>query len=379
MRRYRKYWYVFVIVFIGILLLTGIAVARTTMQKQSTAPNQATATATATATEAPTYPPTPSQQGRKAWASGNPTTVWSNPRGTGNPYAHLDAGFALTLTGQIVTNSAATWYQVTWQNYVKSARGWVQQGDLSFTAPAGSPPQMADLAALSPQLATDTQAQGGNVGVSIYAPNLNRYYGANDGQGFEMASTFKVPILLALLRQDEANNQPISASDQSLASAMIEASDNDAATTLYQEIDYNNGVNRLMASLGIGGLTVNTASFGYSTVTPSAMTQLLTALNAGSFLNAADRQYALSLMSNVDSDEQFGIGTTAPQGAQYAMKDGWIQDDDGSWVDASVGIVTINGHTAIIAVYTQKSASEDAGWKVVNTLCGDIMTTMTTG
>jgi beta-lactamase class A len=124
-----------------------------------------------------------------------------------------------------------------------------------------------------------------------------------------------------------------------------------------------------MQSVGISGLSAASGAWGWSTITPAAMVQLLALLQGGKILTPADRALALSLMQNIESDERVGVGTMAPAGATVALKDGWVNEPDGLWAMNSSGIVTLGGETYIIAVYTGEGNTLDDGWAITEHVC----------
>ncbi len=314
--------------------------------------------------------------GRQAWASGA-ATVLPGP-GAGAAVATLFDGFPMTLTGDSVWLSGALWYHVQWKNLASERDGWVAADQLAFDQPDGGGTTTADLGALSPQLGAYASQQDAHIAVAVYVPDLNRYYVYNPDVAIATASTIKVPMLIALLQLAESQGRALTSDEQDLAQAMIEDSDNDAATEIYGEINYNVGVDDVMAEANAPGLTVNTQAFGFSTTTPLAMAQLLTALDQGKLLSAADTAYALNLMSSVIPAQQEGVAATAPPGATWAMKDGfgWVDTGDG-WVTDSVGIVTPKGgHTYVVAVLGRLYDSLDDGWQVVNTICAEIASSL---
>ena len=80
-------------------------------------------------------------------------------------------------------------------------------------------------------------------------------------------------------------------------------------------------------------------------------------------------------MNNIEADNQWGVGDTAPKGAKFYMKDGWLTDYDGTWLLNSVGIVTSGSETYIISVYSQENPTFD--WSKVNKVCGDVAKLLT--
>jgi beta-lactamase class A len=249
------------------------------------------------------------------------------------------------------------------------ALGLALVGVLWIEASAASGP-IVGLNALSPRLGEYAQSQGTGLTVAVYVPAINRTYAYNAQGQTVMASTAKVPILLALLDDAERQHRALTATETQLAKAMIEASNNDDANTLLQEVTVA-GANQYLASIGIQGMQMQNL-LGYSTTTPLAMVKLLEALRSDRILNAQDHAFALNLMSDIDPSQQMGIGQTAPSGATYFMKDGWVIAPDGTWTTGSVGIVEAGRQTYDLAVYAQGHAHVDDDWAEVNHVCGAI-------
>ena len=84
------------------------------------------------------------------------------------------------------------------------------------------------------------------------------------------------------------------------------------------------------------------------------------------------RAQALNLMENIESDQQAGIGDTAPVGSTVAMKDGWVPGPDDLWAMNTSGIVTVGKETYILSVYTQEQASLDDGQAIARHVCSTI-------
>ena len=305
-----------------------------------------------------------------AWTATPPVAVQVGP-GMSLTEGTFTSQFPVTLLGDSIWLSGVLWEHVQWQNLGATRDGWVQQTQLGHV-PATDVPQTADLGVLSPALAVVAAKQQQTLAVSVYVPDYNRTYSYNASTAIVMGSTFKIPILLTLLKQAESQSRPLTANEETLATAMIENSDNDAAAAIYSEIGYDTGVNAFLQSAGIVGITIDQTAFGYSTTTPVAMTQLLNALWDGHVVNESDRQYVLDLMGHVEADQQMGLGTAAPPNATVAMKDGWLDDVNG-WVNDSVGIITANGHTYLVAVYANAHDTFDDGWIPVNTICSGIV------
>ena len=99
---------------------------------------------------------------------------------------------------------------------------------------------------------------------------------------------------------------------------------------------------------------------------------LLTRLNDRTILTASDRQLALSLMEQIEPDQQIGVGDTALPGATVAMKDGWVVGPDGLWTMNSSGIVSDGSETYIISVYIEDQNALSDGWAISEHVCGNV-------
>jgi hypothetical protein len=99
------------------------------------------------------------------------------------------------------------------------------------------------------------------------------------------------------------------------------------------------------------------------------MVDVLALLQKGNIMADRHRATALQLMQNVQTDQRFGLGTTAPVGATVAMKNGWVVGPDNLWAVNSSGIVTVKQETYVVAVYTQGLTSMDSGRAILEQVC----------
>lgn len=236
----------------------------------------------------------------------------------------------------------------------------------------GTVPAPTPIETLSASLAASLRASGSNVGVAVYDRTRQRSYSSNGTEQFLTASSIKVPIMLAFLAMTESQGRQPDEQEQDLLTAMIEHSDNDAASALFDEIGGAAGIKSYFQRIGISGLTPHDGAWGYSQITPRAMVELLTQVHDGTILTAADRATALNLMQQIETDQQWGVGDTAPAGATVAMKNGWVPGPDGLWSVNTSGIVTAGGETYIVSVYTQEQQSLADGQAMVRQICSAV-------
>ena len=115
--------------------------------------------------------------------------------------------------------------------------------------------------------------------------------------------------MATLMAQSMASGQPISGEDQSLLASMIEVSDNDAATALWNAIGGPAAIAQFNASIGMTETTpsncLNCAGFpwpGWGLTTTSAtdqVTLLRHIVVPNSAIDQPDRDEALDLLENV--------------------------------------------------------------------------------
>ena len=198
------------------------------------------------------------------------------------------------------------------------------------------------------------------------------------GQAQDEASVVKVDVLETLLAQQPGG---LSASDQALAQQMIEDSDNNAATALWDAVGGASGIRAFNAHAGLNGTTPSTCvqcpgfpwpGWGLSTTTPLDQIALLRELvsPSGSVLSSVARDYALRLMENVTADQRWGVSGGVPAQATVALKNGWLPLDSAQtdWQINSVGWVSGLGRNYLIAVLSTQNPSEAYGIATINKL-----------
>jgi hypothetical protein len=304
---------------------------------------------------------------QSVWVQGD--TALLDAPGTGQPVAHVGQNFPLTLLGG-TWNAGTLWYQAQWSVPKSTGKGWIPATAITFTSP-GNVPGWASFDVLSPDLAAYLASIGSNVNAVVYDVTRQRYYTFHPNAQFIMGSSMKVPIMLTFLNMTEREGRQPTGDEMNLLTTMIENSNNDSASALYYgEIGGAAGVASYLQRIGITGLNPDPNAWGYSLVTPLTMVNILTLLYEGKILTAQDRNLAFYLMENIESDQQVGVGDTAPNRAAAAMKDGWLPGPDGYWAMNSSGIVTLGSETYIISVYTQEQNSLADGQAIAQHVCG---------
>jgi beta-lactamase class A len=223
---------------------------------------------------------------------------------------------------------------------------------------------------------------------AVYDVSTGQSWRLGDGPPQAEASVVKLDILEALLEKQAGTL--LSAGDQSLSQSMIEDSDNDAATSLWDEAGGAAGIGSYNDIAGLSGTTpsacVTCAGFawpgwGLTTTVPQDQVSLLRQLIAPGprpLLSDAQRSYALSLMENVAPDQRWGVSGGVPAGVTVALKNGWLPLNDANtdWQVNSVGWVSGDGRDYLIAVFTTGNPTEQYGIDTINALSSRIWTAM---
>lgn len=202
-----------------------------------------------------------------------------------------------------------------------------------------------------------------NVAIAVYSPQTHQTYSATNAPGhkFHTASTVKVAILAGILAKQSGN---LSNKQYTLAKAMIEQSDNDATTALFD--NYLGGQQGLQQTFDRFGMTNSTArkDWGLSTTTPKDQIKLLNNIFYSSkLLSRHDQKTIANLMSHVEADQSWGISADS---SQFAIKNGWLSYAGSGWIVNSIGYVkNKNGTDYTIAIYTDKNSTMQAGQQTI--------------
>jgi beta-lactamase class A len=236
--------------------------------------------------------------------------------------------------------------------------------------PSASPSVAATAAPDSALLGAVAQANGAvSVAVTDLGTGRTLTYGA-DGHGFATASIVKVDILATLLLQAQDQGTTLTRTEESLATTMIENSDNDSATALWNDIGQESGLNAANQRFGLTSTTGGTeGNWGLTSTTAADQLRLLRQVfTSDSLLSATSRDYVQGLLAQVESDQRWGVSAAASDG-DYAVKNGWLpRSATGLWVVNSVGRVQRNGQELLIAVVSDGNLSESDGISLVQSV-----------
>ncbi len=224
-------------------------------------------------------------------------------------------------------------------------------------------------ARLAAAMASVTVRDGAEAAVAVLDPDSGE--SASYGTGaFETASIVKVDILAALLlRAQDAGRSP-TAAEKAYATAMIEDSDNDAASALWRAIGTAHGLDAANERFGLTGTEGGDGPlWGLTRTTAADQVTLLRQVFVadGSALSPASRAYVRGLMERIAEGQRWGVSAAADAaggaaGPAWALKNGWLRrSTTGLWVVNSIGRVERGGHGYLVAVVSRGSGTQAEG------------------
>jgi beta-lactamase class A len=189
-------------------------------------------------------------------------------------------------------------------------------------------------------------------------------YGGN--REFITASIAKADILATLLYQAQQDKSSLSDDEQNLATVMIEHSDNNAATSLWNDAGQAGGVAAANKVFGLRDTTPGPGiKWGLTATTANDQIRLLRLIfTTPSKLSPSSQAYIQRLMRHVSPEQAWGVPVTADSGTQPAVKNGWLPAPK-LWAVNSIGSVTHNGHHLLMAVLSHYNYSYGGGISVV--------------
>jgi beta-lactamase class A len=221
------------------------------------------------------------------------------------------------------------------------------------------PADLFAVPALSSYLASCTD----DITAAVYDDVTGQTWLYRPGVAEDMASIIKVDIMATLLEQGQVAHRTLTADEEELSQGMIEESNNDDATDLWNDEGGASAVSSFDAQAGLTETTPNTAGYwGLSTTTASNQVQLLRQIAyPNSLLTDESRDYELGLMTHVDPSQSWGISSGVDPSATVAIKNGWLPLDSGGWQINSIGYVDGDGRDYVVAVLSNGNDTEAAG------------------
>ena len=246
----------------------------------------------------------------------------------------------------------------------------------------------ASVASVFAGLSTYLAGRSGLVTAAVYDERSGNTWTLNPGAAAQdTASIVKVEIMGAALQQAQAKHAPLPASQASLMSPMIENSDNQSATTLLADVGGPSALAAFDRSAGMTDTTPSTLAFipgttlpgwGLTTTTARDEVKLMSTFAfSNDVLDDASRSYGLSLMENVEADQNWGVSGGVPAGTVIALKNGWLPLNsvaESDWQVNSIGWISGSGRNYVLAVLTTGSPTEAYGIATIDAIASSVFT-----
>ncbi len=228
------------------------------------------------------------------------------------------------------------------------------------------------------QTAGYLSSRTGDITAAVYDIDSGQSWIYHPGDVQDTASIVKVDIMATLMAQLTASNKPLSSSDTSLLTSMIEVSDNDSATALWNAVggpsaisqfDFSIGMTETTPSLCLSCAGFSWPGWGLTTTTAADQITLLRQLALpGGPIADPQREKALSLLENITPSEDWGVSRGVPAGVAIALKNGWVPLPDGLWQIDSIGWIDGGGRDYLVAVLTNGNPTEGYGIDTIDSL-----------
>jgi beta-lactamase class A len=203
--------------------------------------------------------------------------------------------------------------------------------------------------------------------IAVLDKKSGQRYSYRGSETYETASVVKVQVLACLLLKAQDNDRDLTSTELALAKRMIQASDNDATTSLFTRLGRAPAVTRSNKRLGLTSTKVSD-SWGLTRTTVNDQVKLLSELvDKKGPLDEDSRELAYQLMNTVNDDQDWGVPAVAKDGEHTTVKNGWLprSTEGNRWIINTVGRVTDEDTDVSIAVLSHNHASMPGGIAVV--------------
>ncbi len=207
-------------------------------------------------------------------------------------------------------------------------------------------------------------SRSGDITAAVENLRTGRIYLWNPRERAETGSIIKADILETLLRQAMVSHNRLDENTVEAVQGMIEDSDNDDATQLWNQVGGASGISAYNNLVGMTQTDPNTDGYWGETTTSAAdQIKLLRQLvNTHGLLDSASQRYQLGLMKNVVSGQNWGVSGGIPTGVSIALKNGWLPlTSDTDWEINSIGRIKGDSRWYLIAVLTAHDPGEQYG------------------
>jgi hypothetical protein len=227
----------------------------------------------------------------------------------------------------------------------------------------------------------------GQAGVAIAPLAAGRIQTFGTLQAAHAWSTSKVPVLVTLMRDDEASGRALQSPEATDAALALEESDNGAIEALFERLEQNRGgligasgaVQQTLRRAGDAQTVINTTpndqgftTYGQTDWSLSGEVTFYRALARGCLLDSADTTYVLHLMRGVTASQRWGVGTAGyASSTPLAFKGGWGPDDQGKYQVRQTAIVGAGSRGYVVSMLAVPASGSFAdGTAMITALAG---------
>ncbi|WP_432736395.1 hypothetical protein OS787_04590 [Pediococcus pentosaceus] len=223
-------------------------------------------------------------------------------------------------------------------------------------------PKVNDEKVLNGRLSPYLENTDAEVSVAIYSKKNNHIYQTTNSKRttYPSASIIKADFLVELLHQKHKAGQSLDVNEQAVIQKMMEHSDNDAATNVYNQIGGYSGLARYFSNVGMDGSVALTAT------TPLDQIKTLNIIfYQSNYISETSRSYIEYLMGHVAEDQNWGISVGSKH---FCLKNGWKQMPNDKWIINSMGQFGTGQNSCTIAIMSTGNKTEQSGEKLVEDL-----------
>jgi hypothetical protein len=216
------------------------------------------------------------------------------------------------------------------------------------------------------EMAAYLNSRGGEVTAAAFNVQTGRLFLYHPALHGDDASIAKVDILATALYEAQEHSSTLSPLQQELAQGAIEHSDNDDAEDLWQLDGGNGGIAAFNARVGMTQTILDPqGAWGlYESTARDQIRLLRDVFLPNAVLDRSSRAYMLALMSDVESDQAWGVSAGVLAPASVALKNGWLPVGPG-WEINSIGAVSGRYRHYLLAVLTSGDPSMAYGVETI--------------
>ena len=221
-----------------------------------------------------------------------------------------------------------------------------------------------------PAFRTYASSRHGDITAAVYDAVSRTTYSYQAGLQVDTASVIKLAIMAAVLREAQLAHRPLTPQESGEMTTMIEASDNDTATDLWNEIGARDGMAAFLHTAGLTQTVTDPAGhWGLTGTTALDQVKLMKDFAFPSrLLDLSSQAYGLSLLQHVIPADRWGVSGGVPSGVSVALKNGWLPVGSADWIVNSVGYVQGRGRSYVIAILTRGSSTFGDGVQTIEGL-----------